>query len=90
MWYNAKIRRGSVGLETGIKVLMTKSEYAHTSIGPCWWVYDGVTFRQIPEALEGRELYKMVTKGKPFSKQDKIGAIFAKFEKKYVKLRKIT
>jgi hypothetical protein len=88
MWYNAKIRRSSVGLETGTKVLVAKSDYEHTSIGPCWWVYDGIAFRQIPEALEGRGLYKLLDKGKPFSKQDKIGVKFAKFEEKYAKLWK--
>lgn len=71
MWYNAKVRDPIVGLPVGSKVLIRKADdVSHTSIGPTWWVFDGKNLRQFAESLGGHDLYRIVHRGREFSKQD--------------------
>jgi hypothetical protein len=85
MWINAKIRSDGIGIPVGSKVLMAPSPIQHTAdLGKCWAVFDGEVVRQISETFGGRELYSLVTKGKPFSDQEraerKIRPFLAKIE----------
>jgi hypothetical protein len=89
MWLNARVRSTQLGLVENELVLITQSKIKHKSLGPCWWVYDGTAFRQIPESLGGVNLCKLVKHGKVFSKQDKIERKFAKFEQFFIKTHKI-
>lgn len=77
LWINAKIRDASVNIPVGTKVLIRKSDEEHTSIGPTWWIYDGKVLRQVAESFGGHGLYKIVTKGTVFSKQEAMQARFA-------------
>ena len=69
MWYNAKVRDASVGVPVGGKVLVARSPIQHTTVGPCWLVFDGKTLRQVAESYGGREIYKIVTRGAVFRDQ---------------------
>ena len=87
-WINARTRDSSLGIPPNTKILVRLSKVKHTSIGKCWWVYDGVNFRQVAETFGGKNLCKSVKLGKVFSQQDKITAKFQEFAKKYKKLLK--
>jgi len=87
MWHNAKVRDASCGIAVGTKVLVAQSTVKHTSIGKCWWVYDGVAFRQIAETFGGKNLCKVIVSGKVFKDQPKISARHDKFMQKFAKLR---
>jgi hypothetical protein len=90
LWLNGKIRDPSVGIPEGTKVLVRKSDEVHTSIGPTWWIYDGTNIRQVAESFGGHGMYKIVTKGSIFSKQEAAEARFAPLHRAYRRSRSKT
>lgn len=89
-WHNARIRDASVGIALGTKVLVKRSSEKHTSIGTCWWVYDGKVLRQVAESFGGKNLSKCVIRSKVFSEQERMDARFDRLVTKYRSQRRKT
>jgi hypothetical protein len=87
MWYNAKVNDPSIGIPKGTKVLVKKSNEDHRSIGPTWWVYDGLVLRQVAESFGGVGLHQVVRLGNVFSEQTKVEKRFAKLYTVYLRTK---
>lgn len=83
-WFNGRIRDPSVGIPEGTKILFRKSDESHGSVGPTWWIYDGVCIRQVAESFGGAGMYRVVSKGTIFSKQIAMEARFAPLHRIYL------
>ncbi len=87
LWVNARVRDSSIGIPEGTKVLVAISRERHTSIGICWWVYDGQHLRQVSEAYGGRGIYKIVLRGTVFSDQERMRRRFSRLHASYATQR---